>query len=73
VCIQNYYLLRYFIFIIFHSHEGRTWYTSHRGRLWIASTAKKPSQEDIERIETFYKNLKGGKCEQNYKYYCLYA
>ncbi|XP_025206570.1 activating signal cointegrator 1 [Melanaphis sacchari] len=41
------------------SHEGRTWFTPHRGRLWIASTAKKPSQEDIERVETFYKNLKG--------------
>ncbi|KAL5238423.1 hypothetical protein ACI65C_005833 [Semiaphis heraclei] len=41
------------------SHEGRTWFTSHRGRLWIASTAKKPSLEEIERIETFYKHLKG--------------
>lgn len=41
------------------SHEGRTWFTPYRGRLWIASTAKKPSQEDIERIETFYKHLKG--------------
>lgn len=41
------------------SHEGRTWFTPHRGRLWIASTAKKPSQKDIEQIETFYKHLKG--------------
>jgi len=41
------------------SHEGRTWYTPHRGRLWIASTAKKPSPEEIESIETFYKQLKG--------------
>ncbi|XP_026812665.1 activating signal cointegrator 1 [Rhopalosiphum maidis] len=41
------------------SHEGRTWFTPHRGRLWIASTAKKPSPEDIERVETFYKHLKG--------------
>lgn len=48
------------------SHEGRTWFTSHRGRLWIASTAKKPSQEDIERVETFYKHLKGGKCKHTY-------
>lgn len=45
------------------SHEGRTWYTPHRGRLWIASTAKKPSQEDINCVETFYKHLKGGKYE----------
>lgn len=42
------------------SHEGRTWFTPHRGRLWIASTAKKPSQEDIEHVEKFYKHLKGG-------------
>jgi len=54
------------------SHEGRTWYTSHRGRLWIASTAKKPSQEDIERIETFYKNLKGDiKFPKRYPTGCL--
>ncbi|KAL4121593.1 hypothetical protein QTP88_014078 [Uroleucon formosanum] len=40
------------------SHEGRTWFTPHRGRLWIASTSKKPSQQEIEHIETFYKHLK---------------
>ncbi|XP_025414221.1 activating signal cointegrator 1 isoform X2 [Sipha flava] len=41
------------------NNEGRTWFTPHRGRLWIASTAKKPSQEDINEVETFYKRLKG--------------
>ncbi|XP_050540555.1 activating signal cointegrator 1 isoform X2 [Daktulosphaira vitifoliae] len=40
-------------------HEGRSWYTSHRGRLWIASTAKVPTPEEIDRVELFYKNLRG--------------
>ncbi|XP_050431923.1 activating signal cointegrator 1 isoform X2 [Adelges cooleyi] len=40
-------------------HEGRSWYTSHRGRLWIASTSKKPTPEEVERLESFYKYLKG--------------
>ncbi|VVC34702.1 Zinc finger, C2HC5-type,Zinc finger, RING/FYVE/PHD-type,ASCH domain,PUA-like domain [Cinara cedri] len=45
------------------SHEGRTWFTPHRGRLWIASTAQKPNEEDIKRMETFYKHLKGENLE----------
>ena len=28
--------------------EGRGWSSPHRGRLWIASTAKQPTQEEIE-------------------------
>lgn len=43
------------------SHEGRSWFTPHRGRLWIASTSKKPTQDEIKCVETFYKNLKGDK------------
>ncbi|XP_071952052.1 activating signal cointegrator 1-like [Antedon mediterranea] len=35
-------------------HEGRTWYTAHRGRLWIAATAKMPSTEEINELESFY-------------------
>lgn len=48
-----------FYFHLNFSHEGRTWYTSHRGRLWIASAAQKPSEEEIQRVESFYKHLKG--------------
>ncbi|CAH1108679.1 unnamed protein product [Psylliodes chrysocephalus] len=36
-------------------HEGRTWPTTHRGRLWIASAAKVPDDEEIEALETFYR------------------
>ena len=42
-------------------HEGRTWYTSHRGRLWIASASKVATQEEIERVQHFYRVLKNEK------------
>lgn len=37
------------------SHEGRDWNLDLRGIIWIAAAAKKPSQEEIERVENFYK------------------
>lgn len=41
--------------IHFQRHEGRTWYTAHRGRLWIAATSKPVNQDDISRMEDFYR------------------
>nr|XP_023018636.1 activating signal cointegrator 1 [Leptinotarsa decemlineata] len=37
-------------------HEGRTWPTDHRGRLWIAAAAKVPEDEEIDALESFYKD-----------------
>ncbi|CAG9839438.1 unnamed protein product [Diabrotica balteata] len=37
-------------------HEGRTWPTTHRGRLWIAAAAKVPEEEEIEALESFYRD-----------------
>ncbi|XP_062945563.1 activating signal cointegrator 1 isoform X2 [Cynocephalus volans] len=39
--------------------EGRSWYTPHRGRLWIASTAKKPSPQEISELQATYRLLRG--------------
>ena len=38
-------------------HEGRSWYSSHRGRLWIASTVQKPSPDEIQQVDNFYRAL----------------
>ena len=40
--------------------EGRYWDTKHRGRLWIASTSQDPTEEDIEEVESFYKEVYKG-------------
>lgn len=40
-------------------HEGRTWYTAHRGRLWIAATARTADADEVQRVETFYRQLYG--------------
>lgn len=37
--------------------EGRSWNSNHRGRLWIASTAKIPTEEDIQFVESQYRSL----------------
>ncbi|CAL8079942.1 unnamed protein product [Calicophoron daubneyi] len=37
--------------------EGRVWYTTHRGCLWIASTAKRPSADEIRDMEETYLRL----------------
>jgi len=37
-------------------HESRSWFTRFRGRLWIHASSKKPSQEEVERIQLFYLN-----------------
>ncbi|CAD5123771.1 DgyrCDS12081 [Dimorphilus gyrociliatus] len=39
--------------------EGRTWYSSHRGRLWIASTSKQPTRENIDSLESYYRETSG--------------
>ncbi|XP_056636223.1 activating signal cointegrator 1 [Diorhabda sublineata] len=36
-------------------HEGRTWPTTHRGRLWIAAAARVPEDDEIEALESFYR------------------
>ncbi|KAJ8973125.1 hypothetical protein NQ317_010220 [Molorchus minor] len=36
-------------------HEGRTWPTTHRGRLWIAAAAKSPDEDEIDVVESFYR------------------
>ena len=42
-------------------HEGRTWYSTHRGRLWIAAAAKTPDQEEVKKVEDFYRSYYEGK------------
>ncbi|KAL4426251.1 hypothetical protein ABPG77_009866 [Micractinium sp. CCAP 211/92] len=44
--------------------EGRGWPTEHRGRLWIAATAREPSPQEIEEMESFYRavHCEGGGC-----------
>ncbi|XP_018568007.1 activating signal cointegrator 1 [Anoplophora glabripennis] len=36
-------------------HEGRTWPTTHRGRLWIAAAAKAPDEDEVDALESFYR------------------
>lgn len=38
-------------------HEGRSWYTAHRGRLWIAATSKPVDNDEVKRVEDFYRRL----------------
>ncbi|CAG9821491.1 unnamed protein product [Phaedon cochleariae] len=37
-------------------HEGRTWPTTHRGKLWIAAAAKPPEEDEIDALESFYRD-----------------
>ncbi|KAJ8924475.1 hypothetical protein NQ315_007272 [Exocentrus adspersus] len=37
-------------------HEGRTWPTTHRGRLWIAAAAKAPDEDEVDVLESFYRD-----------------
>ena len=53
------------ILLLISRHEGRTWYSTHRGRLWIAAAAKIPDQEEVKKIEDFYRSYyegEGGVC-----------
>jgi len=38
-------------------YEGRNWNTSYRGRLWIASTIRVATAEEIEQLETQYREV----------------
>ena len=42
--------------------EGRSWYSPHRGKLWIASTAKTVEQDDVTKMEQFYKRGVNNTC-----------
>lgn len=53
-------IFAYTIIVCFR-HEGRSWPTTHRGRLWIAAAAKVPEQEEIEALESFYRDYYLGK------------
>ncbi|KAK9809140.1 hypothetical protein WJX72_010006 [[Myrmecia] bisecta] len=35
--------------------EGRGWPTNHRGRVWIHSTTRRPTSEEVQELEDFYR------------------
>ena len=37
--------------------EGRTWYSTFKGRLWIYAAQRRPTTEEITKIEKFYTQL----------------
>jgi len=39
--------------------EGRSWPTDHRGRLWIHATSTKPTDEQVQELERFYRDVHG--------------
>jgi hypothetical protein len=41
----------------FKRFEGREWSHKYRGPLWIHATTKKPTQEEIDILETTYRDF----------------